>query len=154
MIIQEWNEKKNSCNRRVNHYATNFYSTYDYETTFLTTKICLPKRTGKGKRSEWFRFLVAWKIEFSAMILTGHFNALLFIRGIYRVFEQVPNQISNSHKIRILIRQIEEIWTEFFSYNYAIWRDFLSVRNLLGHPVVLCWHLYLNIFSRALWQWW
>ena len=59
VIIQEWNEKKNSCNRRVNHYATNFYSTYDYETTFLTTKICLPKRTGKGKRSEWFRFLVA-----------------------------------------------------------------------------------------------
>ena len=55
------------------------------------------------------------------MILTGHFNALLFIRGIYRVFEQVPDQISNSHNIRILIRQIEgRSEPNFFPCNFAL----------------------------------
>ena len=58
--IQEWNEK-NSCNRRVNHYATNFNSVLTITKLLFirTTKINLPikDRTVKGeeKRSERFR---------------------------------------------------------------------------------------------------
>ena len=72
------------------------------------------------------------------MILTGHFNALLFIRGIYRVFEQVPDQISNSHKIRILIRQIEGRSEPNFFRTTLQFEDIFFCPELVRHPVVLC----------------